>query len=131
MMTVTVYDTATGRILRIVEAPNGLARIQAGEGESWVVGKANDLTQYVNGGLIADRPAMPGALNPDRITTDETATLAGPDGATVKISGPVSGSDTLDADGIEVGCDTPGIYAVTVQLFPYLDAEYQLEITEA
>lgn len=58
------------------------------------------------------------------------ATLTGPEGAAVTITGPVSGSDTMDADGIEISSDIPGTYSVTVTLFPYLDAEYTLEITE-
>jgi hypothetical protein len=130
-MIVTVYEIETGRIHRIVDAPNGLAQLQAGDGESWVVGKSDDRTQYVSGGLIADRPAMSGALDKASITAAETATLTGPPAATVEIVGPVNGSGTLDADGIEIGSDVPGIYTVRVQLWPYLDAEYQLEITEA
>lgn len=128
MMT-TIYDIVTGKINKIIDAPAFVAQNQAQAGESWVAGRSNDLTQYVSGGLIANRPEMPGSLDRAAIITPEAATLTGPEGAAITISGPVSGSDTMDADGMEISSDIPGIYTITVTLFPYLDVEYQLEIT--
>lgn len=129
-MIVTVYANTTGQILRNVDAPPDLAQMQAGAGESLIAGRADDLTQYVNGGIIIDRPTMPGGLSAPVITTADTAMLAAQEGASVEITGPVNGTATLDADGLEISSDIPGTYTIKVTLFPYLDAEYTLEITE-
>ena len=130
-MTITVYSCSTGKIIRTVSASPKMVLVQCADGEDYVLGAANYALQYIDVIQKAAilRPNMSTTM-PDSISTTETATITGPEGATVTITGPVSGTEILDADGLEFGSDTPGIYTVKVSLFPYLDAEHTLEITE-
>lgn len=130
-MTITVYNDSTGEIIRTVSASPKMILVQCKEGEGYVLGAANHALQYIDviKKVAIFRPNMSTTL-PDRIATTETATLTGPEGAVVTITGPVNGTEILDADWLEISSDIPGTYTIKVTLFPYIDAEYTLEITE-
>ena len=130
-MTITVYNDSTGEIIRTVSASPKMILVQCNEGEGYVLGAANHALQYIDviKKVAIFRPNMSTTL-PDSIATTETATLTGPEGAVVTITGPVNGTEILDADWLEISSDIPGTYTIKVTLFPYIDAEYTLEITE-
>ena len=131
-MTVTIFDPITGQILRIVQAPSGIAQNQAQSGEAWMVGKSNDLTQYVSGGLITDRPEMPGTLNKTTIVADgaDEMIFSGlPDPCDVAVSGPVIGASPITGGTFVLTVDFPGDYRVEFSAFPYLPKEISFVAT--
>lgn len=134
MINVIVYEKATGKIRQVDCCPPTGDRSPSDEGMGFLLGTADVNGDYVDVSgelaVVRSRQVAPSMLTCNAIATTETATLTGPEGATVTIFGPVSGTATMDADGLEISSDIPGTYTVKVSLFPYLDAEYSLEITE-
>ena len=67
-MTVTIFDPITGQILRIVQAPSGIAQNQAQSGEAWMVGKTVD--------EINALPLSEGAADLPELTSSVTMRVA-------------------------------------------------------
>lgn len=53
-MDFTIYDLSTGKILRTGSCPDSMFEIQRHEGEGIIAGKADDTTQHVVNGKVAD-----------------------------------------------------------------------------
>jgi|LGVE01.1.fsa_nt_gb hypothetical protein len=126
---ITIFKTGSGRITGRVECPQSAVWSQVQNGENWVAGSANDLTQYVSGGLITDRPQMSGTLNKTTITANGTdlATIANlPQPCTATFAG--KQYEVMDGS-FEFTVDTPGSYTVKVEAFPHLPAEFTVEAT--
>ena len=129
-MNITIFDPRSGKINRVIIAPFGVAQDQVQEGESWVDGHSDDLIHYVDGGLIVNRPTMPGTLNKTTITADstDTAIISNlPQPCTVTFAG----QTYLVEDGeFAFTADIPGSYIVEVEAFPHLPATFTVEAIE-
>ena len=129
-MNITIFDPRSGKINRVIIAPVGVAQDQVQEGESWVDGHSNDLIHYVDGGLIVNRPTMPGTLDKPQILADglDLATISNlPQPCTVTFSD----QTYLVEDGeFAFTADIPGSYTVEVEAFPHLPATFTVEAIE-
>lgn len=125
-MNITIFDPRSGKINRVIIAPFGVAQDQVQEGESWVGGHSDDLIHYVDGGLIVNRPTMPGTLNKSTITADstDTAIISNLPPCTVTFAG--EAYEVTDGS-FELTVDTPGTYEISVEAFPYLPATFTIE----
>ena len=112
---ITVFDELTGRIL---ESHSSSTEIQLRENDTRprLAEFSEPARHYVSGGAVVLRPELPVTL--------AGSTLAGvPSGATVTIDGV---RYTADGSDIELSFGQPGVYAVTVECWPYLDLELEV-----
>ena len=129
MPTATLYDPLTGRILRVVTAPANLIHQQTLPGEAYLAERANTLTQYVNIATkqIEDRPLMEAILSKPTFMADglDMVMLGNlPQPCTVILKG----QSWRVEDGIfSLTTDIPGSFLLTVQAWPYLNAEFSVE----
>lgn len=132
-MILTVYNTKTGKINRIVDAPDIIAQLQAGEGEAWITGNSDDLTQYVDTAKrrVENRPKISATVSKSVILADgaDIASISGlPQPCTVTLGG----QRYWVEDGVfGFTTDVPGTFSLTVQAWPYLDAEFIVEAIDA
>jgi len=110
------YDPAMGRISYIGSVPISMLSLQ---GENVIVGEADMLLDYVEGGAIARRPANPAVL-------DGMTLRALPRPCVVTVEGIAHECTDRTA---ELSFSHPGTFAVTVTAFPVLDATF--EVTQA
>lgn len=133
MPTVTIYEIRSGRISRVVTAPESMIQDQAQAGESYVAGSANTLTQYVNTAKrrVESRPTINGAVSKNPFVADgvDTSCISGlPQPCTVTLGG----QRYWVEDGVfGFTTDVPGTFSLTVQAWPYLDAEFIVEAIDA
>ena len=112
----TVYDSATGRVMRYGHAAPEDAALQAsGEGEAMVLARIDARTDYLPGGVVTARPT----LGIDRLAIvadgEDTATLLLPGPFVAKIDGVAY--DLEDALG--VASDMPASYRIEIDRFPF------------
>lgn len=133
MPTVTIYEIRSGRISRVVTAPESMIQDQAQAGESYVAGSANTLTQYVNTAKrrVENRPKISATVSKSVILADgaDIASISGlPQPCTVTLGG----HRYRVEDGVfGFTTDVPGTFSLTVQAWPYLDAEFIVEAIDA
>jgi len=92
-------------------------------------GMADDETQYVDNGVIADRPSMNLSVDKTTITangTDEATISNIPSGATATCEGE---SLTIDDGELVFTADMAGTYTITFECWPYLDEEVTINAT--
>lgn len=133
MPTVTIYEIRSGRISRVVTAPESMIQYQAQAGESYVAGSANTLTQYVNTAKrrVENRPTINGAVSKNPFVADgvDTSCISGLPKPCIVL---FEGEQYLTEDGVfEFTTDVPGIFQVIVQAWPYLDKTFTIEAVEA
>lgn len=116
--------TKTGKITRVVDYPENACLyddlIQMYPDEIFMAAGAHvsDVTHYVVDGEVSLRPSMSSMKLIGK-------TLCGvPVGATLGIEGREYVADGSD---VELEFDLPGIYPISVTLWPYLDAEIVYE----
>ena len=119
----TVYDTATGAVIRIGAAAPDDALLQAsGNGEAVILERVDAGTQYLPGGIVTPRPI----LAFDRLTI----TADGEDRATLLLPGRfvalIDGVPHELEDALEIASDMPATYRVEIAHFPY--REFATEI---
>ncbi len=130
-MKCVIYN-AQGRILRLVEAPVNMLSIQAQPGEYWLIGYADDRTQYIDQGEILYRPVHPIAIDKTEFFADgeDRVNFFGAElGSVIKIeridqfgladpkasvSGEIDGTDSFSTM-------IPGTYCITIERWPFLD----------
>ena len=127
----TVYDEATGRILR-----TGRSKVtQAGDGEAELREiEADALTQYVR--LL---PTVEVIARPDNTTElasgDETITADDvdeanfssiPAGSTYELIGPILDAGDVSGTTLAFTTDTAGTYTITFRSFPELDVSFEV-----
>jgi hypothetical protein len=125
-MNFIIYDSG-GRILRTGSCPPRDFILQAQTGENVLEGEADDLAQYVSGGQVTDKAAMGALIDKIAVTADgaDFCTISNlPDPCEVFING---ARNAITGGSAEITVDTPGIYAVRVEAFPYLP--YEVEVT--
>jgi hypothetical protein len=125
-----VVHDQNGMIVRTGSAPEGMISIQAGTGEYAIEAAGDDLTQYVVGGAVTDKPAMPVSIDKTTVSADgiDLATISGiPVGALCRVA---SIAEAVVNDGtIELTFDNPGDYEITIIAFPYLDYTVTINAT--
>lgn len=115
-----IHDTS-GRITSILSSP-----IPSGGGEilSETDPDISPFTHWVDDDTLTERPAMAASLDGHVLTA--------PVGAEWRLVEPTMGVDetgTVGEDGeVEFGLAEPGIYALTVSLFPALDFAAEIEV---
>lgn len=127
----TVYDSA-GRILRSGQCQEECLGAQAGQGESVLPVESHDLTHYVSGDTVLDRPAIQVTLSANTVPADGASevTLSGvPAGAAVKVLGPVQNAGVADGSPITLTFAIRGDYEILLSLFPYTDSKVTIHAT--
>ena len=114
----TVYDSATGRVMRYGHAaPEDSALQASGEGEAVILAQVEAQTDYLPDGVATPRPT----LGFDRLAIaadgEDTATLLLPGPFVAKIDGVAYDCE----DALELASDMPARYRVEVRHFPYRD----------
>lgn len=121
-----VYDSS-GRILRCGSGQEDIAKEQALDGEFVILGDEpfNDATQYVLDGVVIDRPILDLRPSKTNVVADgqDVSSMSVPKNAEVFIEAPWYRVSIPEHEGlIDLSCDWPGRYVVTVRAFPYQDA---------
>lgn len=132
-MKMVVYHIATGKILRLVDAPPGMLAIQAqNETEAFLIGEANDRLQYVYQGEILDRPIMSIDLDKSTLLADgeDVVTISGVPGGAMLTAINQSAKETLS--GLISQSDTfataiTGKIALRIEKWPYLPWEATID----
>lgn len=115
-----IHD-AFGRITSILSSP-----IPSGGGEILATTdhEVSPFTHWVDEDTLTERPAMAASLDGHVLTA--------PVGAEWRLVEPTMGVDETGAVGedgeVEFGLTEPGIYALTVSLFPALDFTAEIEV---
>jgi hypothetical protein len=124
-MRCTKYETATGRVLAIFQAPDGLEDSQLEDGEAWIEwndGHSIDLTYVIDGAAIS-RPAMNVVADKLEVVADgaDVVTVTGiPIGAAVTIYGPsgVEGRHVVEDGELVFDAQEPGTFSFVFERFP-------------
>ncbi len=114
----TVYDAATGAVLRTGNAAPDDAALQAsGDGEAVYLARLDARTEYLPDGVATARPTL--SFDTLTIAADdtETATLELPGAFTALIDGVAYELE----DTLEIASDMPATYSVVIRHFPYQD----------
>ena len=122
----TVYDSATGAVLRYGHAAPDDAALQAsGEGEAVILARIDAATDYLPGGVATPRPT----LGFDRLAI----AADGADIASLLLPGPfitkIDGVTYELEDLLELASDMPARYRVEVRHFPYRDLVAEIVAT--
>lgn len=113
----TIYNPATGEIIRSGSCTESDVELQPQEGEALVRGAANDLLHYVVDGVIVDRPTF--SISKTEIVADDVdgAVIANlPDPVTVKVDGIAY---EVTGGAVSISSPTPATYKVEIDHFPY------------
>ena len=124
-MNYILYDKITGEILQTgVCTPADFSSQLQVAGRALLEGIANDMTQYIVTGTVADKVENPATIDKTEISADgiDVATILDlPDFTTIWFDG----TEYVVTDGIfEFTIDTPGEYVIRCESFPYLDKEF-------
>lgn len=125
-MKATIYNTLTGEILRVVNAPEDMLAMQAQEGETLLMSDSDDMLHYVNQGELLNRPSTSVILDKLSCAADglDAVEVTGiPIGATVTLG---SLSQTATLSTASLAFDIAGDYQLKVELFPYLPFEVKI-----
>lgn len=118
IVTLCVYNPATGRILRVVRCAPDAAEHQIRAGESAIEGESDDLVHYVRDGVITPRAEIAATCAATWPADDTTPlVIAGlPIGARVHWGGPDgSAGDLVASDGsVALITNAPGAYRFVV-----------------
>ncbi|MBB3010624.1 hypothetical protein [Cupriavidus alkaliphilus] len=112
-----VHDSQ-GRILRHGICVDTDVPLQAADGEVAVEGPCNILTDYVKDGEVTPRPASPVALAGQTLTNVPVPAVVVIDGTRYDCT----------EDHVELDLPYQKTYAITVEAFPYLDANFTLTL---
>ena len=128
-MVYTIYDN-TGKILWVTYPSDEYKDPSTIAPEfNYLEGEGSGDTQYIDNGVITDRPSM--NLSVDKTTivangTDEATISNIPSGATATCEGE---SLTIDDGELVFTADTAGIYTIKFECWPYLDEEVTINAT--
>lgn len=122
-----IYTTATGAIKRLVNCPESMFSIQIQPGEAGMPGTANDALQYVNNGVITDKPQLAATLSKPAITLVESVTIANlPVPAKVCIERAVY---EVPDGSLTVSFNLPGTYKLECSALNYLPQTLQVSVS--
>jgi hypothetical protein len=110
---ITIYSVSDGRFIRTITADESQIENQTQEGEAFVDGIHDGLTQYVLNEVVENRPIQ-------NTTVSGTSIVNLPINAEVTIAG----QTVAVPDGtLTLNFAVPGIYPFKVVVWPYLDYE--------
>lgn len=116
-----IFDTLTGHIAQICTTPDPseiTPILQSGQSFVAVPSTCTDISHYVQNDKATPRPAQPTAL-------DGTTLRGIPGPSTVYIN---TEPYPCDDQTVELEFDQPGTYTVRVEVWPYLDKEFTVEV---
>lgn len=117
MNSITLYDS-TGRICGVISAPDeALDANKTMPGCSWIEGKFNAATHWVDNGEVLPRPT-----NPTELLGFVLSNVPTP--ATIKID---AEEYQTAVSTVELEFAAPGSYKVKVMSWPYLDKEFAID----
>ena len=133
MTNYAVYDTATGRIVRVGTSSSSDVSGKAGAGEAAIVCDADLDADYIAGGSLAARPVLDISALSGAVAGTAVSLSGLPEGATVTAT-PESGdveTDTVTSDGVmDITFATAGSYSVSVsEVFPTRPASIEVEVS--
>lgn len=125
-----IHDTL-GQILRTGSCPDSMVADQLQPGETAIEGAANDLTQYIAGGIVTNKPAIGAVIDKTTVTANgiDFCTISGlpnPSHISVIGGGASIAADVIDG-AIELTFDTPGAYRVRCESINKLPAEILID----
>ena len=132
-MDYTVYDQATGRVIRTGQTSGADASAKAQSGEAVMVGYLDASTEYVVAGTATSRLA-PDLTPLSSATLNVAVTLTGLTEGAVVTATPENGiaeTDAVGSDGVmAITFANAGSYVVTVsEVFPHQAALIEVEIS--
>ncbi|MFA5663445.1 hypothetical protein [Castellaniella sp.] len=116
MPAITFYDGDSGEITGTLDGPPSVLDVNK-IGRYWVGGRYEAATHYIDAGVATERPVNPAQLDGLTLTDLPVPSMIHINGVAYECN------DT----SVELGFDQPGSYAVRVQAWPYLDAEFSIE----
>lgn len=122
-----VYDSASGKIKRIVECDDDMIDMQANDDEGVlqvrISGAVQDDTHYVKNGGIREKSVFDTMIN----VSGFSATVTGvPAGTTVTVGG---ASVVADVNPVEIEFDIPGTYTIDIGgLVEYRDESMEVTV---
>lgn len=122
-----VYNSGTGVILRAGTCSPTQVAVQALTGEIAVEGFADDSLHYNTGGVRTDRPTFDFDVFSSVPVNVDLVIVAVPVGVTVYADGVELG--VTDGTDTEWSSTQPGTYTLRFSKFPYIDKEFQVEVT--
>lgn len=126
-MNYVIYNPLTGAIKRLVNCPESMFTIQIQPGEAGMPGTANDATQYINNGVITDKPQLAATLSKPAIALTESATIANlPMPATVRIDRAVY---EVPDGSLTVSFNLPGTYRIECSALNHLPQTLQVTVS--
>lgn len=122
-----IYNPLTGAIKRLVNCPESMFTIQIQPGEAGMEGVANDATQYINNGVITDKPQLLANLSKSSIVLSESVTISNlPIPATVHIER--MKYDVPDGE-LTVNFNLPGTYRIECSALNYLPQSFEVIVS--
>lgn len=130
-MAYAIYDTTTGQILKVLNAPLDIVLLEVTTGVDYLEcpDDTNDRDYYVSSGAITARPALPGSWSSTSIVADGTSaatisSLPNPSTVTIRTNAgsvnPITVMTIIDGS-FSLTTTQAGGYFVTISAFPYLD----------
>lgn len=110
-MNIIEYLLTTGEIACCYSFPDDEDAVVTRDGFGYLEGQAYQTTHYVNGGVIAERPASP-------VTLSDLTLFGVPAGSTLTING--ERYDNVEGD-VELEFPLTGTYSLRVECWPYKD----------
>jgi len=134
----SVYDTTSGKVLWVGEAPDAEISKQAVPGVHGAIAQSYDSeTVYIDladpqNPLPLPRPSL--ATPPDKTTAladgvDLVSFTGLPNPTDYEITGPAAATGTTTTGALQFTFDFPGDYTVTIKAFPYLDQVFTVTAT--
>lgn len=132
MKNYAIYETSSGRIVRVGTSSSPDVSGKAGSGQTAVVCDADPETDYILGGAATPRP-VPDLSALNSAVAGTAVSLSGLPEGTVVTATPENGEtemDTVGSDGLmEATFATAGAYIVSVsEVFPHLPTTATVEI---
>lgn len=126
MTAFTVFD-ADGVILRTGSAPDNMIGIQAmAAGESVLPIQADQVTQYISNGQVADKLPIQATLTANPITRPARAEFTNlPATCDITVNGQTY---PCTAGFANIGFNLPGVFPVRVSALHMIDQEFSVEV---
>lgn len=128
MIDYTVYDNATGEIVKSGSCVDSDLSLQSISGQSVAQGKFDDASEYYNGFDFVDRPKMSLTVSATIAEINEEIVISNiPEGTVVHY---IDGSETVNDGIIEWSSVIAGMFTFIFVNFPYIEERLKIEINE-
>jgi hypothetical protein len=128
-MKIIIYQQSNGEILRCCDVPWAAVPAQLREGETYILGWADDSTEYVFNYEVVPRPDMDLVINSFDLLTGEPLHISGiPEGAEVTCR---AGNFIVNDGFVEWTSMVDGVFPVYINCFPYKGVKINASFTSA